>query len=100
MKKCPWCKSKKFTVHKVYYDGKIEYYCFSCRTYFIHLKQFGDNYPTLSNNSNWLKEKEEHKKFKNMGIIPKIKKDELINLMIDLWEYLKRGEHENNKNNF
>jgi len=42
-----------------------------------------------------LRAKNEHKKFQNNGIIPKKNKNDIVNLWIDLWEFLKDKIKEN-----
>jgi len=43
------------------------------------------------------KEQEEHDKFKDIGIVPKAKRNDIINLLIDLWEFLKDKTKEKKK---
>ena len=100
MIRCPYCRSDEVTewVKGFNMEGKkgTTYRCYACGQFFQErnikgcgkqIFHYGDNYPALPMKKDWCKEREEHKKFKN--IVPKANKDDIINLWIDLWEFLK-----------
>lgn len=97
--KCPYCKSNDIVEWKVEeYKGKTKVYrCYNCELFFEEKMtiNLGDNFPVLQ--KHYPLELAEHKKFKDKGKVPKAKNDDLLNLWIDLWIFLRDKIKENNK---
>lgn len=99
---CPYCKSndvepysEKTNSNGVYFTV---YRCYSCARFFDVRQVFtggeqtshqGDNFPLLPMKKDWCKEREEYGYFKAMGVVPKRTPDNLADLWIDLWGFLK-----------
>lgn len=97
---CPKCKSQDVVIYA--HNGNNTsalWRCYFCGHHWEAETNMGDNYPLLPMQKDWCKEREEHKKFKDMGVVPKAKKDDTVNLLIDLWEFLKDKVKEKNGKN-
>jgi len=103
MKRCPFCGSNDI----IYWEerksnyGFIQkvYRCSNCSQFLYEQvkddNNFGDNYPQIPYYGK-PKEMDEHKKFKHLK---KITRDEIVNYLIDLWEYEQKLKKDRKKKN-
>ncbi len=87
--KCPYCGSNNIAYWSFKINLKKVYRCYACEKNFEERDvkdcgkqtfQYGDNFPNF---------KIERDKFKDLGLVPKAKKDDLVDLWIDFWLLLK-----------
>jgi len=90
---CPYCKSPDVDVWtKKIEIGIIVYRCYSCGQLFEIRNVPNCGEQTFHHGDNFPNFEIERQKFKDMGVVPTRTKDNLADLWIDLWEYLKEKE--------
>lgn len=96
---CPYCRSTDTTtlvINEFAGERDITYECHACKkTFEIKDKTFKPYYdPTLDlcpkRTKNLPSYITEHKKFENMGVVPKRNIKNMTDLWIDLWELLEK----------